>query len=154
MSLILDSEAVSRLIASGGSHVGTGEERFQQPGKDPGGVLIAALQEAAKRRLPLATTAAVLSEQYRTSHAAAVSSFLGRNQHIKIVPTDQRLAPVVGRILSRARRGSGDHVDATVVATAGLSSSAGAVIATSDPDDIEHLLDASGFPRVAVLSLT
>lgn len=154
MSLVLDSEAVSRLIAAGGSHVGTGQERFQQPGKDPGAVLIAALQEAAWRKLPLATTAAVLSEQYRTSHAAAVSSFLGRNQHIKVVATDERLAPVVGRILSRAGRGSADHVDATVVATAGLSSSAGAVIATSDPDDIENLLDASGFPRVGVISLT
>ncbi|MGH3350991.1 MAG: hypothetical protein ACRDPS_10025 [Nocardioides sp.] len=154
MSLVLDSEAVSRLIAAGGSHVGTGEERFQQPGKDPGAVLVAALQEAARRKLPLATTAAVLSEQYRTSHAAAVSSFLGRNRHIKVVATDERLAPVVGRILSRAGRGSADHVDATVVATAGLSSSAGAVIATSDPDDIENLLDASGFPRVGVISLT
>ncbi|MEI7055493.1 hypothetical protein WBG06_06730 [Nocardioides sp. CCNWLW239] len=96
----------------------------------------------------------MLSENARTSHAAAVSSFLGRNRHIKVVATDEKLAPVVGRVLSRARRGSADHVDATVVATAVRSSVSGAVIATSDADDIEHLLDASGFPRVDVLALT
>jgi hypothetical protein len=62
------------------------------------------------------------------------------------VNTDRPLSRKIGHILAEAGRGSADHVDASVVATAKEFSEA--LILTGDFDDMTALVD--GDKRIAV----
>ncbi|WP_415103128.1 PIN domain-containing protein [Micropruina sp.] len=75
-----------------------------------------------------------------------VDSCLGRHSGIDVVDTTRTLARTIGNLLARAGRGSVDHVDAAVVATA--LAAGGGVIATGDPDDLDAL--AAGLPGISV----
>ena len=94
--------------------------------------------------------AAVLAECYRGGrYDQQTDAMLSRYKAFTIVSTTHELARLVGHILARAGRGSADHVDATVVATAILAGRA--VIATGDPDDVGAL--AAGLKTVTVAAI-
>ncbi|MDR1119043.1 MAG: type II toxin-antitoxin system VapC family toxin [Bifidobacteriaceae bacterium] len=132
--LVLDSEAVSNLARSSG-------------GASPGPAQVL-LERAVRDGADVVVPAAVLAEQYRGQrHDQLVDSFLGRQGAIRVIDTTREFARRVGHVLARAGRGSADHVDATVVAAAGVMG--GAVIATSDPDDMRVL--AAGIPGITVV---
>lgn len=125
-ALVLDSEAFSRLARA---------RRREAPGS-----VLAALEAALRADAEVLVPAAVLAEQYRGgSRDQVVDTCLGRHTGIQVVDTDRVLARRVGNVLSRAGRGSADHVDATVVAVA--ASAGGAVVLTGDPDDLGALAD-------------
>lgn len=121
-AVVLDAEALNVLVA------GTQGER-----------IVRTWLEAARRTGgEVLVPTAVLAELYRTArHEAAVDSLLAREPGFAIADTDRYLARTVGRLLSRAGRGSSDHVDATVVAVA--VGRGNAVVITGDGDDIEAL---------------
>lgn len=135
--LVLDSEALSQLART---------RRDKRTN-----ALHVALTAALEAGSEVYTTAAVLSEQYRnTRYANAVDAFLSANDAIQVTPTDRPLARQVGTILSLSGRGSKDHVDATVVATA-AGRLDGATILTGDPEDMTALAD--GFDRITIAPL-
>lgn len=132
--LVLDSQAFSLLARPG---------RGRSAVRD-------VLQAAWEENTPVVIPAAVLAEQYRGGgHDQVVDSYLGRTTGISVIVTDRELARQVGHLLARARRGSRDHVDATVVATA--LAGGGGVIATTDSDDLTAL--ASGLPGIAIVGV-
>lgn len=111
---------------------------------------VQAILEVARRKgWDLVVPAAVLAELYRGRHAAEVKSWLSRNKAWRIEPTDEELACVVGGLLHAAGRGSEDHVDACVVATAMRAGQA--KIVTGDPGDILALVGAN--PALTVASV-
>jgi predicted nucleic acid-binding protein len=110
--------------------------------------LRAALRGAWEAEAEVIVPAAVLAEQYRGgTHDQVVDSYLGRETGIKVVPTTRPLARQIGHLLSRAGRGSREHVDATVIAAA--IAGGGGVIVTGDPDDLTAL--AEGLVGIAIL---
>lgn len=133
--LVLDSEAFSRLARPGKARL----------------AVRAALRGAWQAHADVQIPAAVLAEQYRgAAHDQVVDSYLGRETGIEVVPTTRPLARRIGHVLARARRGSEDHVDATVVAT--VIAGGGGVIATGDPDDLGSLAD--GLVGVTVVDVS
>lgn len=135
MTLVLDAEAMSILA-----------RESPKQAVLPVAVLLAraALEEGEEVVVP----AAVLAELYRGGHHdQVVDACLSRFFSIVVVDTDQALAREIGHVLARAGRGSADHVDAAVVATAVRSG--GGVVATGDVDDISALAD--GVPGVQVV---
>ena len=87
------------------------------------------------------------AEQYRGGHHdQVVDSCLGSFTGIDVVDTTCQLARRIGNLLARAGRGSEDHVDAAVVATA--LALGGGVIATGDPDDLAAL--AGDLPMITI----
>ena len=120
-ALVLDSEAFSILARarSGPQH----------------STVQAALRAALDSTVDVLVPAAVLAEQYRGgSHDQVVDSYLGRSTGITVADTTRHLARRIGNLLTRASRGSEDHVDAAAVAVA--ISAGGGVILTGDPDDL------------------
>jgi predicted nucleic acid-binding protein len=69
-------------------------------------------------------------------------------QRVLVVPTDERLAKLVGTVLSTAGRSSDAIADAHVVAV--CASADVAIVITSDPDDIALL--ATAIPSTRVLT--
>ena len=133
--LLLDSEALSAL-----SH---GPPRR----RDKVRALVLAMR---RRELPIATVAAVLAEVVRGRPAdAAVFSSLRRDR-VEVRPIDSRVGVRAGHLLGRAGAGSELAVDAFVVAVADLAG--GALIATTDPGDLERL--AADVARVRVIDVT
>lgn len=106
------------------------------------------LTAAIRTKSPIRVPAAVLAEQYRgRGYDQAIDAFWSRHKEfVKTVDTDRDLARVVGNLLARHHRGTADHVDATVVASAYRLG--GGVILTSDADDIEVL--AGGHPNIEI----
>ncbi len=94
--------------------------------------------------------AAVLAELYRTArHEAAVDSMLSRERNgISIVSTDRELARMIGRLLSKAGRGSECHVDAAVVATALIKG--GGTVITGDEKDLTAIASGSTISVVTI----
>lgn len=136
-ALILDSEAISRLARS-------------HDGDDDPGAIRAAIRAAIHSDSDVVVPAAVLAEQYRGGrHDQVIDACLSRYSAIEVADTTRGLARSVGNILARGKRGSADHVDATVVAVAARVG--GGVILTSDPDDIGHL--TSGLVGIEVCGL-
>jgi hypothetical protein len=131
-ALILDSEAVSRLARQTANR----------------GRAHAALTAALAAHWPVRVPAAVLAEQYRGGRFdQPVDAFLSKHtEAIEIQDTDRLLARTVGNLLSKHNRGSEDHVDATVVATA--IRCGGAIILTCDQGAVETL--AEGLPGITV----
>jgi len=90
-----------------------------------------------RKRLPVATVAAVLAEVVRGRRAdAAVFAGLRRDR-VEVRAVDARAGVRAGQLLGRAGAGSELAVDAFTVAVADLSG--GAVIATADIEDLERL---------------
>jgi predicted nucleic acid-binding protein len=124
--LLLDSEALSAL--SHGPAVRRDRVR-------------ALIAEMRRRELPVATAAAVLAEVVR-GRRAEVAVFAGlRRDRVEVRVVDSRVAVRAGQLLGRIRAGSELAVDAFTVAVADLAG--GAIIATTDADDLERLSAAS-----------
>jgi len=120
--LLLDSEAISAL-AHGPAHR-----------RDHVRALVA---EMRRRGREISTVAAVLAEVVRGRRADA-GVFAGlRRERVMVHPVDTRAGVRAGQLLGGIGAGSELAVDAFVVAVADLAG--GAVIATSDPDDLGRL---------------
>lgn len=122
-ALVLDAEALSCLARPRGS-------RFRD--------VRAALEAARRLHREVITPAVVLAELYRgPGQNQVVDACLGREVGIRIRETDRGFARYVGGVLSAARAGPQDVVDAHVVAVA--VEAGGGVILTSDVDDLTRL---------------
>jgi predicted nucleic acid-binding protein len=129
--LLLDSEALSAIA------------RGPAARRDRVRALIAAVRE---RELPVATVAAVLAEVVRGRPGdAAVFSGLKR-ERVQVHAVDARVGVRAGQLLGRVRAGSDLAVDAFVVAVADLAG--GAIVATTDPGDLERLSAHAGHVRI------
>lgn len=105
--------------------------------------MVARLRAAERGGLELRSNGAVLAQVWRDASGRQASlSRLLRSVDVRAV--DRSLGQGAGVLLGRA--GRGDAVDATVVAIA----NAGDRIATSDPEDIRALVDASGHAILVV----
>jgi hypothetical protein len=125
-ALVLDSEPLSILTRT-------------RPGPQHSTVH-AALRAALDSGVDVWVPAAVLAEQYRGgTHDQVVDSYLGRSSGITMADTTRQLARRIGNLLTRAGRGSKDHVGATVVAVA--ITAGGGVVLTGDPDDLTAIAD-------------
>jgi predicted nucleic acid-binding protein len=109
----------------------------------------ALLVAASARNFELVVPAAVIAELYRGTHAAGVDAWLNRHRAWMVQDTTRELAHVVGRLLDSAGRGSEDHVDGCVVASAIVAG--GGTIITGDPRDISAI--AAGNAAVNVVAL-
>lgn len=106
------------------------------------------LAEADRRNAQVRIPSTVLVEVYRGSaRDAGIDRAVGRGN--RVVPLDRRTARVAGQLISRDHLDSCHAVDATVVATA--IRLGGALVLTSDPDDLRAL--ARDHQNVAILSL-
>ena len=109
----------------------------------------ALIAEMRRRDLPVATVAAVLAEVVR-GRPADSGLFAGlRRERVEVRPVDVAVGVRAGRLLGAAAVGSELAVDAFVVAVADLAG--GAVIATSDLDDLTQL--ATYAQRVVIAPL-
>jgi predicted nucleic acid-binding protein len=133
--VVLDSEALSVLASP--RERGASARRAQ-----------AVLQAAAIRGAPVRTSAGVLVEAYRgKARDAAVDRVL--NQGVEVLSVDRGTARVAARLLTDAELGSRSVIDAIVVATAVRLG--GALVLTSDPDDLARL--AANHPGVEIQAL-
>jgi predicted nucleic acid-binding protein len=121
--VLLDTEALSVLASP--KERGASARRAQ-----------AILRAAAIRNAPVRTSAAVLAEACRgQARDTAVTRIL--DQGVDVLPVDRGTARVAARILNEANLDSGSTIAAIVVATA--IRLGGALIVTSDPDDLSLL---------------
>ncbi len=133
--IVLDTEALSVLASP--KERGASARRAQ-----------AILAAAAIRNAPVRTSAGVLVEACRgRARDAAVNRVL--NQGVEVLPVDRGTARVAARLLADADLDSCSAVDAIVVATA--IRLGGALVVTSDPDDLTSL--ASNHPDVEIQGL-
>ena len=86
------------------------------------------------------TLAEVCRGQARTRRVEAALARVHGGRRVRVVPTDERLAKLVGAILHETGSGSEVIADAHVVAVCAGAETAAVV--TSDPDDIAHLATA------------
>src|SRR5262245_43357852 len=120
--LLLDSEALSAI-----SH-GPASRRDR---------VRALIAEMRRRELPVAIAATLLAEVVRGRRAdAAVFTGLRRDR-VEVRTVDARIAIRAGQLLGHARASSELAVDAFTVAVADVGG--GAVIATTDKDDMDRL---------------
>lgn len=117
-----------------------------------GAGLRAVLREAVRRRREVCCAAVTLAEVCRgPARTRQVEVALTRDrggQRINVVPTDERLAKLVGAILHHTRSGSDQLADAHVVAV--CTSADNALVMTSDPGDISAL--AAAVPGTRILT--
>lgn len=117
-----------------------------------GGELHALVRATAARGGKVCCAAVTLAEvcrsraQTRRAEAALARRFGG--QRIQVVPTDERLAKLVGAILHQASARSERIADAHVVAVCSGANSA--IVVTTDPDDIMDL--ASALPGCRIVT--
>lgn len=120
----------------------------------PGGGLRALLRVALERNGEVCTAAVTLAEVCRgTARTRRVEAALARSHggtRIRVVPTDEKLAKLVGAILHDTGSGSEHLADAHVVAVCAGADSAAVV--TADPDDITHLATAVRGVRIVTRS--
>jgi len=133
--LLLDSEALSA-IAHG-----------PVARRDRVRALIAQMRA---RDLPIATVAAVLAEVVRGRPADA-GVFAGlRRERVEVHPVDSRVGVRAGQLLGAIGAGSEMAVDAFTVAVADLAD--GAIIATTDPNDLQRLAGHASHVTVATIA--
>lgn len=112
--------------------------------------LRALLRRSVERGGEVWCAAVTIAEVARgTQRTARVRHALAQRQggrRVRVEPTDERLAFLVGALLHGAGRGSDALADAHVVAR--CAPAAVALVVTSDPDDIAAL--AAGLPGVRV----
>ncbi|MGH8934030.1 MAG: PIN domain-containing protein [Egibacteraceae bacterium] len=94
------------------------------------------------------TLAEVCRGTARTRRVESVLARLRAGKRIKVIPTDERLAKLVGAILNETGSGSEQLGDAHVVAACVGADSA--LVLTSDPDDIAALAVAVPGTRIVV----
>ncbi len=122
LMLLLDSEAISA-IAHGPA---VRRDRVR-----------ALVSEMRRRGLPVATVAAVLAEVVRGRPADA-GVFAGlRRERVQVRPVDTAVGVRAGQIMGAAKVGSEFAVDAFIVSAGDLAG--GAVVATTDANDLERL---------------
>lgn len=120
--LLLDAEALSA-IAHGPA---TRREKVR-----------ALIVQMRAKELPIAIVASVLAEVVRGRPAdAGVFGGLTR-ERVVVHSVDARVGVRAGQLLGKVRAGSEMAVDAFTVAVADLAG--GAIVATSDPSDLERL---------------
>jgi len=116
--------------------------------------LRALLRRAVERGGDVSCAAVTLAEVCRgPARTRRVEAALARDrggQRIRVVPTDERLAKLVGTILYATRHGSEKLADAHVVAI--CANSDAAVVVTDDPDDIIALSSATPGTRIVARS--
>jgi hypothetical protein len=126
-SLVLDNEGLSRAATDRSMYV--------------------RLQAAHADGRRVVTSAAILAEALRgTQRDAAVYRVLNG---VVVEPVTRAVGEKAGQLIGEARLGSGQAVDAILVATA-LAEAGPVVIATSDPGDLKALV--GGEKRVAVVA--
>jgi predicted nucleic acid-binding protein len=117
-----------------------------------GGRLRALLEQTAVKGGDVCCAAVTLAEVCRgTARTRRVEAALIRNrggQRIQVVPTDERLAKLVGAILHETDSGSERLSDAHVIGV--CTGADAAVVVTSDPDDIAALATAVSGTRIVV----
>jgi len=120
----------------------------------PGRGLRALLRRTVERGGDVSCAAVTLAEVCRgPQRTRRLEAALARDrggQRIRVVPTDERLAKLVGMILYTTEHGSDKIAGAHVVAV--CADSDAAVVVTSDPDDIIELASATPGARVVVRS--
>jgi predicted nucleic acid-binding protein len=108
------------------------------------------LARAGEVRCAAVTLAEVCRGLARTRRTEAAIARDRGGQRILVVPTDVRLAKLVGAVLHGAGHGSESIADAHVIAVcAGFDA---AVVITSDPDDIAELASAMPGTRIVARS--
>ena len=109
----------------------------------------ALIAEMRRRELPVATVAAVLAEVVRGRPGDAGLFARLRRERVEVRPVDVAVGVRAGRLLGAAGAGSELAVDAFVVAVGDLAG--GAIVATSDVDDLRRL--AAHADRIAIAPL-
>jgi predicted nucleic acid-binding protein len=99
-------------------------------------------------RCAAVTLAEVCRGSARTRQVEAALARRDDGQRIRMIPTDERLAKLVGSVLYASRSGSERLADAHVVAI--CADADVAVVLTSDPDDIVALSAAVPGIRIVV----
>lgn len=97
-------------------------------------VALATVARAEERRERLIVPAGVVAQIWRNGRRQARLAWLLRQRWSEVVAFDESAARAVGHLLGRT--GTTDVVDASVVWCARLR---GAVVLTSDPDDLRRL---------------
>lgn len=97
----------------------------------------ALVTEMRRRELPVGTVASVLAEVVRGRPADAGVFAALRRERVEVHSVDTRVGVRAGQLLGRIGAGSEMAVDAFTVAVADLAG--GAVVATSDPRDLDRL---------------
>jgi hypothetical protein len=96
--------------------------------------LIALLQEASRKRLPLRVPAGVIGQAWRDGRRQAMLARFLRTREVDVHVLDQPAARAAGELCGAA--GTADVIDATVVLIARPTRD---VVLTSDPDDLLRL---------------
>lgn len=132
LMLLLDSEAISALVH------GPTQRRNR---------VRALVGQMRRRERSVATVAAVLAEVVRGRPADA-SVFAGlRRERVEVHPVNTRVGVRAGQLLGAIGAGSEMAIDAFIVAVADLAG--GAIIATTDPQDLNRLAARASRVRVA-----
>jgi predicted nucleic acid-binding protein len=106
------------------------------------------LERGGEVRCAAITLAEVCRGLARTRRADAAIARDRGGQRILVVPTDVRLAKLVGAVLHGTGHGSESIADAHVIAVcAGFEA---AIVVTSDPDDISEL--ATAMPGIRIVA--
>jgi predicted nucleic acid-binding protein len=105
--------------------------------------MAALLRVARERSWTLRTNGGVVAEVWRggSGKQATLARLL---KTVEVLPVDDELGRHAGLLLKET--GAGNAIDAVVVSTA----EQGDCVVTSDPNDIQHLIDYSG-RRIAVV---
>jgi hypothetical protein len=112
--------------------------------------LRALVAEMRRRELPIGTVAAVLAEVVR-GHPRDAAVFAGlRRERVEVYPVDARVGVRAGQLLGAARLGSGQAVDAFIVAVADLAG--GALVASVDVADLNRLAAHASHVAIADMS--
>jgi predicted nucleic acid-binding protein len=132
VAIVLDAAAFDVLD----EHSGTGLRALLRRAIDDGGEV----------RCAAVTLAEVCRGMPRTRRVEAAMARRRGGQRIRVVPTDERLAKLVGAILHDTRSGSERVADAHVVAACATADAA--IVLTADPDDIAALATALPGTRI------
>ncbi|MGH3719841.1 MAG: PIN domain-containing protein [Pseudonocardiaceae bacterium] len=109
-------------------------------------LLRAAIDEGGEVRCAAVTLAEVCRGMARTRQVEAALARRRGGQRIRIVPTDERFAKLVGAILHDTASGSEHIADAHVVAACATVDAA--IVLTADPGDITTLAAAVPGTRI------
>lgn len=110
------------------------------------GLLRRTVERGGEVRCAAVTLAEVCRGPSRTRRVEAALAVRGGGRRVRVVPTDERLAKLVGAVLQAAGVGSDQLADAHVVAV--CADAAAAIVVTADPDDLARLSAAIPGTRV------
>jgi predicted nucleic acid-binding protein len=103
-------------------------------------------------RCAAVTLSEVCRGSARTRRVEAILAARRGGRPITVIPTDERLAKLVGAVLDHAHEGSAMIADAHVVAV--CAGAERALVITSDPDDIVRLAAAVPSTRLRTHTIT